>query len=113
LEYELNKTELMTKLSNNLPTLRSKLRLKQSELAEKVGVSRQTLIQIEKGRRPMQWVNFLAILSVFKADTGTNELLNHFGIYTQELENYLSSSGKNSDNSKNQIEKVETHKHGS
>lgn len=61
----------------------------------------------------MQWVNFLAILSVFKADTGTNELLNHFGIYTQELEKYLSSSGKNSDTNKNQIEKVETHKHGS
>jgi DNA-binding XRE family transcriptional regulator len=112
-DYELNKSELMNRLSDNLLTLRSKLKLKQSELAEKIGVSRQTLIKIEKRKQPMQWVTFLAILSVFKADPETSELLDHFGIYTQELENYLCSSERLSKPNQNYIDSLETNSHGS
>jgi DNA-binding XRE family transcriptional regulator len=112
-DNELNKAELTKKLADNLLTLRSKLKLKQSELADKVGVSRQTLIQIEKRKRPMQWVTFLAILSVFNADPGTSELLNYFGIYTHELENYLSSSERSVEPVLDNIESLETKNHGS
>ncbi len=73
---EINKDELTKKMSDNLMVLRTKLRLKQSELAEKMGISRQTFLEIEKGKRTLQWNVFIALLS---------DLLTHYGIYTPEL----------------------------
>jgi len=78
-------------MSENLRVLRNKLRLKQSDLAKKVGISRQTLLEIENGKRTMQWSIFLALLSVFREDKGTRDLIEHFGIYTPELGKYLVS----------------------
>ena len=86
-----NKDEFTTKMSENLRVLRNKLRLKQSDLAKKVGISRQTLLEIENGKRTMQWSIFLALLSVFREDKGTRDLIEHFGIYTPELGKYLVS----------------------
>lgn len=39
----------MTKLTNSVRTKRQKARITQENLAKKVGVSRQTIISIEKG----------------------------------------------------------------
>jgi DNA-binding XRE family transcriptional regulator len=88
---EINKDELTKKMSDNLVVLRTKLRLKQSELAENVGISRQALLEIEKGKRTLQWNVFVALLSVFREDRGTNNLLSYYGIYTPELARYLVS----------------------
>ena len=88
---EINKEDLTKKMSENLMVLRNKLRLKQAELAEKVGISRQTLLEIEKGKRAMQWNVFLGFLAVFREDSSTSDLLEHFGIYTPELGRYLVS----------------------
>ena len=93
---DINKDELITKMSENLRVLRNKLRLKQSDLAKKVGISRQTLLEIENGKRRMQWSIFLALLSVFHEDNGTSDLLEHFGIYTLELGKYLVSTDNTS-----------------
>jgi DNA-binding XRE family transcriptional regulator len=92
LSGEINKNELTKKMSDNLLMFRKKLRLKQAELAEKIGISRQTLLEIEKGRRTMQWNTFVALLTVFRADCGTSDLLEYFGIYTPELGRYLIST---------------------
>lgn len=91
MSVDINKDDLVAKMSNNLLVLRKKLNLKQSELADKVGISRQTLLEIEKGRRIMQWNVFIALLAVFREDSGTSDLLNHFEIYTPELGIYLTS----------------------
>ena len=37
-------------MSNNIATLRKKLKITQQELADKVGVTRQTIIALEQGR---------------------------------------------------------------
>lgn len=89
---DINKDKLMASMTDNLAVLRKKLCLTQVELAEKMGINRQTLIGIEKKQRPMSWNTFLALLSVFRANSGTSDLLDHFGIYTAELSNYLTSS---------------------
>ena len=88
---EIEKHELVEKLSSNLLLFRSKLKLKQSELAEKVGISRQTLSEIENGKRVMQWNVFVAFLSIFRADKDTSDLLDYYEIYTPELVKYLTS----------------------
>jgi DNA-binding XRE family transcriptional regulator len=88
---DINKDELTGRMSENLMVLRNKLHLKQSKLAEKIGISRQTLLEIEKGKRTMQRNTFLSLLSVFRADNSTSDLLDHFGIYTSEIRLYLIS----------------------
>lgn len=40
----------------------------------------------------MTWNTFVAVLLVFRENNGTSDLLDYFGIYTVELNNYLTSS---------------------
>lgn len=98
---EINKNELIKNMSDNLKVLRSKLRLKQAELAEKVGISRQTYLEIENGKRIMQWNTFVALLAVFRTDSSTGDLLNHFKIYSPALGKYLISPENNTNDSIN------------
>jgi DNA-binding XRE family transcriptional regulator len=86
-----NKNELISKMTENLRLLRNKLGLTQDMLAGKIGISRQTLVNIENKKREMTWNNFLVLLTVFRAESSTSDLLDHFGIYTIELNKYLTS----------------------
>ncbi|MDR2697019.1 MAG: hypothetical protein LBB40_00920, partial [Holophagales bacterium] len=40
-----------------------------------MGISRQALLEIEKGKRTSQWNVFAALLSVLREDSGANDLL--------------------------------------
>lgn len=91
---EVKKDELLEKMSKNLKVLRNKLGLTQGELALKIGISRQTLVNIENKKRVMSWSTFVALLTVFRAECSTSGLLDHFGIYTTELCKYLVSPEK-------------------
>ena len=91
MSIDFNKDEIMSKMAENLMLLRNKLGLKQSELASKVGVSRQTLLEVEKKRRPMSWNTFVALIAVFRENSDTSDLLEYFGIYSVELSKYLTS----------------------
>ena len=89
---EFRKNEAIGKMTDNLKVLRNKLNLTQDELARKIGISRQTLVNIENRKRPMTWNAFVALIAIFRAESGTSGLLDHFGIYTAKLEEYLTSS---------------------
>ena len=66
---EINKEELLSDFVTKLPSIRKKLGLSQSELGEKVGVSRQSISSIERGTVTLSWNIFLAIaLVVFVND---------------------------------------------
>lgn len=88
---EIDKEELMSALSENLKVFRNKLQLTQVELASKVGISRQTLMNIENKKRDMAWSAFVAFVCVFREDESTRDLMEHFKIYTPELIEYLTS----------------------
>lgn len=79
----------ITKMAENLPTLRTKLNLTQDELAKLIGVSRSTVILFERGQRQMTWNTFLSLILIFSKNTDTNKLLKVFDIYTEELEEIL------------------------
>ena len=67
---ENNKKELLSDFVNKLPAIRKKLGLSQSELGEKVGLSRQSISSIERGTVTLSWNIFLAIaLVVFVNDS--------------------------------------------
>ena len=91
LSKDINKDEYITKMAENLVVLRSKLRLKQTELANKAGISRQTLMAIENQRRRMSWNTFMSLLCIFRENESTNTLLTVFDIYTSELREYIQS----------------------
>lgn len=66
---EINKEELLSDFVNKLPEIRKKLGLSQSELGDKVGLSRQSISSIERGIVTFSWNIFLAIaLVVFVND---------------------------------------------
>ena len=92
---EINKYEYTSKLAENLVVLRSKLRLKQTDLAKKAGISRQTLMAIENQQRNMSWNTFMSLLCIFRENESTNSLLLVLDIYTSELCEYLHSEVNN------------------
>ena len=57
----MNKDErdiLINNLTENLPVFRAKMGLSQAALANLVGISRQTLVAIERRKRKMSWKHF-------------------------------------------------------
>lgn len=73
------------RMSDNLVALRTMLHLTQAQLAEIMGVTRQTLVLYETGKRVMTWNTFLSLMFIFTQKRETRELLNILNIYTDDL----------------------------
>lgn len=84
-----NKEILIKKLTENLKQFRAKLNISQEQLANIIGVSRQTINAIESGRRDMNWMMFIIIMLFFLKNEDTRSLLAFMGIYTPELAEFL------------------------
>lgn len=61
----MNQEELMNSFVDKLPNIRKRLGITQTELGEKVGLSRQTISSIERKIVPLTWNNYLALLMFF------------------------------------------------
>ncbi|MBQ8235639.1 MAG: helix-turn-helix domain-containing protein [Clostridia bacterium] len=86
---QIDKEELIEKMAENLPMLRTKLGLTQEEMASMIGVSRHTVISMENQKRPMTWNTFLSLILIFSYDHDTKLLMRALGIFTVELEDFL------------------------
>ena len=64
-------------ITNSVYTLRTKRGLTQEELADRVGVTRQTVIAIEKGNYTPSVLLALKIASVFKTPTESIFRISH------------------------------------
>ncbi len=60
--------EMITTLTLALPQLRKELGVSQTDLAHKVGLSRQMISLIERQVNPMTWTQFLAIVFFFRSN---------------------------------------------
>ena len=60
--------EMINTLIQALPYLRKEFDISQTELAHKVGLSRQMISLIERGKQQMTWTQFLAIVFFFKSN---------------------------------------------
>lgn len=69
-EFNLSEDQkkMVSTLSQALPFLRKEIGVSQTELANKVGVSRQMISLIERQVQPMSWTLFLAIVFFFKSN---------------------------------------------
>jgi len=86
---ETKKKELISTLTNELKVLRAKVGITQQELAERLGVSRQTYGMIENKTQDMNWSQYLALTFLFRNNDDTAKILEWTGAYTPELERYL------------------------
>lgn len=79
------KQNAIEKLTSNLVVLRTAMHLSQSDLADLLGLSRQSLVAIENRNRRMTWSVFLSLLFVFMQNKETRMLIELFDIYSDEL----------------------------
>ncbi len=83
------KQQLAKALSGNLPMLRVKMGISQSELAEMVEVTRQTISAFESEQREMPWHMFLAFMMIFTSNPVTKRLLDAMEIYNDDFKQFI------------------------
>ena len=89
--------QLVAKLTYDLPVLRARLGVSQEELAEKIGISRQTYNSIETGKRGMSWMIFMALIAVFQNNAETYKMLLNIEGIEEELANISATKNKNNE----------------
>jgi DNA-binding XRE family transcriptional regulator len=85
----LAREKVLTNMADNLAMLRTKLGLTQVQLANLIGVSRHTIMQVENKKAKLSRNTFLSLLLVFIKNPESDRLLNILEIYTDELNNEL------------------------
>ena len=86
---EARKEQLIDILTNELKVLRAKAEISQQELANRMGVSRQTYGIIETKKQRMTWNHFMALLLLFRSNAGTADIIDRIGVCPPELERYI------------------------
>lgn len=79
------KNEIMKNLSENLPILRKKSGMTQEDLAKQLGVTRQTIMNIESKKTKLNWVMSISIIMFFMLNSTTMALLMPLGILTKPI----------------------------
>jgi Predicted transcriptional regulators len=79
------KQTLMKALTRELSVLRTKADISQEELANLIGVSRQTYGAIERGSRKMTWSTYLSLVLFYDYNQSTHQLIRSLSIFPQNL----------------------------
>ncbi len=74
-ETKKERMELIRILTGLLSVLRAAIGISQGELAECIGISRQTYCSLEQGKRDMSWSTFLSLFLFFISNEETYSLL--------------------------------------
>lgn len=88
IEIEVTESErqlLISRLVDELPVFRTRLGTSQDELANMIGISRQTYSSIETKRRKMSWGIFLSLILVFDSNESTHDFLRKAGLFPQMI----------------------------
>lgn len=83
------KESYLEHMANNLPSLRAQLGVTQEQLAQRLGVTRQTLTLIESKSRLLTWTNYLALCYIFENSEKTKALMEIYDICPDMVKNYL------------------------
>lgn len=88
-EHENMLKEYTKQFAKELPVLRKMNNLTQKDLGEIIGVSRQTITNIESGKTNIKLTLFFAMMFVFSLDKDTCEYINRIDIPYDELKMWL------------------------
>ena len=73
--------EYIERMVKNLPILRTAAGLTQAQLGKKIGMSRQTIVAIENGKRPLPWSLYLAMTLIFMQNDNTKKLMESLDLF--------------------------------
>ena len=79
------KDNFIATLTPNLTVLRIKAEISQEELANLIGVSRQTYSAIERKIRKMAWSTYLSLVLFYDHNQKTHKMIRQLAIFPQEL----------------------------
>ena len=79
------KDNFIATLTPNLTVLRTKAEISQEELANLIGVSRQTYSAIERKVRRMAWSTYLSLVLFYDHNQKTHKMIRQLSIFPQEL----------------------------
>jgi len=82
---EAEKSVLIDKLTEELPVLRTKIGISQDELANMVGITRQTYSQLETKKRKMSWSTFLSLILIFDYNEQTHKFVHSLGRFPKKI----------------------------
>lgn len=80
------KKELMTKLTKELPALRGAAKATQDEIANAIGVSRQTYNALEMQKRDMTWNTYMALILFFDYNPSTHFTIRQLDAFPYRLD---------------------------
>ena len=79
------KDSFIATLTPHLAILRTQAEVSQEELANLIGVSRQTYSAIERKIRKMSWSTYLSLVLFYDHNQKTHQLLRHLSLFPTEL----------------------------
>lgn len=88
-EKETFKIVYIDKLTESLSMLRAKADVTQSDVADRIGIARQTYSAIECGRSRMSWNTFMSLIFFFKENEKTKDIIELLGIYDNKLDSFI------------------------
>lgn len=88
------KDSCIESMFENLASLRAKANITQTEIANLIGVSRQTYHAIEAGKRTMSWNTYLSLLLFYDTNSATHGMLRDISAYPTELMTKMYGAGK-------------------
>ncbi len=71
----MEKNELITELSKKLRLIRAEIDFSQDEMAVMLGISKKTLVQIEKGRTVASWIVIVTVIALFDQSENLQNVL--------------------------------------
>lgn len=80
--YKENCIEMLTE---NLAPLRAKVGMTQEEIANIIGISRQTYYSIETRKRAMSWSTYLSLIFLYDTNINTHGMIRDLNAYPTEL----------------------------
>lgn len=79
------KNRFISAITPNLPALRTQAGISQEELANLIGISRQTYSAIERKTRRMSWNTYLSLILFFDHNKKTHKMIRALSIFPKEL----------------------------
>ena len=79
------KDSFIATLTPNLAILRTQADISQEELANLIGVSRQTYSSIERNMRRMSWSTYLSLVLFYDHNQKTHRLMHNLSLFPAEL----------------------------